>query len=49
MSAKPSELGLSLQKLLKETLGIIMETPETEDYIAAPEHPAPERVHEIFE
>jgi hypothetical protein len=49
MTAKPSDLGLSLQKLLKEMLGIIKDTPETGDRSAAPKEPTPERARGICE
>jgi hypothetical protein len=49
MTTKPSDLGLSLQKLLKEMLGIIKDTPDTGNHNAAPKEPTPERVRGICE
>jgi len=49
MTTNNSDLGLSLQKLLEETLENIKETPETEDLSTAPQKPMPKRVRGIYE
>jgi hypothetical protein len=46
MTAKSSDLGHSLQKLMQELLECIMETHETKDHIAAPEKPTSEELPE---